>query len=48
MMNWVLALVIGIILGPIVAVCLVFMAFVVMLLWRSRRTRAYEGMTGAG
>lgn len=47
-MNWVLALLIGIILGPIVAVSLVFVAFVGMLLWRSRRTRAYGGMTQAG
>ena len=43
-MNWVLAFFIGIILGPIVAVSLVFAAFVVMLLWRGRRTRASEGM----
>jgi len=48
MMNWVLALFIGIILGPVVAVSLVFVAFVVMLLWRGRRPRSSEGMTQAG
>lgn len=47
-MNWVLALFIGIILGPIVAVFLVFMTFVGMLLWRGRRTRAGAGMIQAG
>jgi len=46
-MNWVLALVIGIILGPVVAVSLVFIIFVVMLLVRGWRTRAYEGMSQA-
>ena len=47
-MNWVLALFIGIILGPVVAVSLVFMTFVGMLLWRGRKTRTYERMTQAG
>ena len=46
-MNWVVALFIGIILGPVVAVSLVFIVFVAMLLARGWRTRAYEGMPQA-
>jgi len=42
-MNWVLALLIGIILGPVLAVFLVFIVFVAMLLVRGWRTRTYEG-----
>lgn len=47
-MNWILALCIGLVLGPVVAAFLVFMTFVVLLLLRSRRPRGFEGRAEAG
>lgn len=49
-MNWILALCIGLVLGPAVAVAAAFAVFVGMLLWRAWKSRgaaSREGPVGA-
>lgn len=46
-MSWILAFVVGVILGPFLGIAILCLAFAVMLLWRGRRARTTEGMPAA-